>query len=89
MRCGLDCVSLGQLSGREWGGRGGAGSRRCRAAVVGKGDRDLTLTARETRPWGMKRFLRTRKRRGAPPVVWALGDQFSQTRMLDENSSFV
>lgn len=28
MRCGLDCVSLGQLLGREWGGRGAAGSRR-------------------------------------------------------------
>lgn len=28
MRCGLDCVSLGQLLGREWGGRGAAGSGR-------------------------------------------------------------
>ncbi|XP_047690592.1 translation initiation factor IF-2-like [Prionailurus viverrinus] len=37
MRCGFDCVSLGQLLGREWGGRGGSGSGRCRAAVVGDG----------------------------------------------------
>lgn len=28
MRCGLDCVSLGQFLGREWGGRGAAGSGR-------------------------------------------------------------
>lgn len=34
MRCGLDCVSLGQLLGREWGGRGAAGSGRCWAVVA-------------------------------------------------------
>ncbi|XP_073082280.1 uncharacterized protein [Manis javanica] len=59
---------------RSWLGCVGGGTTRAHllaAARARKGDRDLTLTARETQPWGMKRFLRTRKRSKASVGVSA------------------
>ena len=78
MRCGLDCVSLGQLLGREWGGSGGAGSGRCRAALAGmRGRPPGPLPPRQccsrARRWGPGSFLGPASEspgEGRSPVPW-------------------
>nr|XP_036877408.1 anoctamin-8-like isoform X3 [Manis javanica] len=77
---------------RSWLGCVGGGTTRAHllaAARARKGDRDLTLTARETQPWGMKRFLRTRKRSFVGSVPIAQHNGGTQKALNDRMDTFL